>query len=188
MSEFHEVDVWYFTKHIFPRGNFPRVSSQVATGNFSSVQFPKRRLLLSVLAAVETSQIWNFLSGNSEGLTYLLGNCKFWKLPLGKLSLGKSLFGKCLCKNTWHKVETQLFFNLKYEALPWNLVLLRHRVFPINVTYSTLSWEHFHCSIGFPNQNWRQKFLGVYVLWSDTQTDAEHWNCLFIFVTLNRYT
>ena len=158
MSEFHEVDVRYFPKHIFPRGNFPRVSSQVATGNFSKVPY----------------------------LSF--GKLQIWKLPLGKLSLGKSLFGKFLCKNTWHKVETQLYFNLKYEALPWNLVLLRHRVFPINVTYSTLSWEHFHCSIGFPNQNWRQKGLGVYELWSDTQTDAEHWNCLFIFVTLNRYT
>jgi len=45
MSEFHEVD------RCFPSGNFPRVSSQMATGNFSNVQFPKRQLLISVLAA-----------------------------------------------------------------------------------------------------------------------------------------
>jgi len=77
----------------FPKAfssNFPRVFFHVAT---SQMQFPKRQLPKSVLAA-ELGPHCSLCGGASEGLilpseSCRLGNCTFGKLPLGKLSLRK---------------------------------------------------------------------------------------------------
>ena len=81
---------------------FQKAFSQAS---ISQWYFPKWQLLKCTISQAATSQVWPSREcsvpvkacGASEGLTWplgscCLGNCTFWKLPLGKSPLGKYLW------------------------------------------------------------------------------------------------
>ena len=98
---------------IFPK-DFSQVSSQeyFPSGNFPILQFPKRQLPKSVLAAKLGPPVCSVRSAQTSAYPSRRPHCSlrrlrwsnltFGKLPPGKLSLGKSPLGKSIRECTQH--------------------------------------------------------------------------------------